>query len=197
MTDVSILVRGESGTGKELIARAIHLESQRRQHPFVAINCAALSASLLESELFGHVKGAFTDAVRDRTGLIQRAEGGTLFLDEVAELPMELQAKLLRVLQERVFTPLGSDQDVQADIRIISATHQPLRKLVKTGQFREDLMYRLRVVPIFLPPLRQRKTDIQLLLQHFINEFARHHSRRIREIDPDAMRFAAGLCLAR
>ena len=187
-TDVNVLARGESGTGKELIARAIHEESSRCDKAFVAINCASLSINLLESELFGHVKGAFTDAVRDHIGIIQRAEGGTLFLDEIAELPMSLQAKLLRVLQERVFSPLGSEKVIKANIRILAATHQSLRKLVKEGRFREDLMYRLRVVPLFIPPLRERKGDIKLLLDYFIEEISKTSKRRIMEIEPDAMR---------
>ncbi len=187
-TDVNVLARGESGTGKELIARAIHDESRRRDKPFVAINCASLSASLLESELFGHIKGAFTGAVRDHAGIIQQAKGGTLFLDEIAELPINLQAKLLRVLQERVFSPLGSEKVIKADMRILAATHQSLRKRVKEGLFREDLMYRLRVVPLFIPPLRERKGDIRLLLDYFIDELSKTNHRRITEIEPDAMR---------
>lgn len=187
-TDVNVLVRGESGSGKELIARAIHNESPRSTKPFIAINCASLSSNLLESELFGHVKGAFTDAIRDHTGIIQQAEGGTLFLDEVAELSMPLQAKLLRVLQERVFTPLGSEKIIRADIRLLAATHQSLRNLVHEGRFREDLMYRLRVVPLFIPPLRERKSDIKLLLEHFINEFGKTSTRQIKDVHPDAMR---------
>lgn len=187
-TDVNVLVRGESGTGKELIARAIHDESPRRDKPFMALNCASLSSNLLESELFGHIKGAFTDAIRDHAGLIKRAEGGTLFLDEVAEIPLDLQAKLLRLLQEREFTPLGSEQVIKADIRILAATHQSLRKRVHEKKFREDLMYRLRVVPLFIPPLRERKGDINLLLNYFMQEFEKRGSRKIKEIHPDAMR---------
>lgn len=187
-TDVNVLVRGESGSGKELIAMAIHNESPRKEKPFMALNCAALSSNLLESELFGHVKGAFTDAVRDHIGVIQRAEGGTLFLDEVAELPLELQAKLLRVLQEREFTPLGSEKVIKADIRILAATHQSLRMRVHEGKFREDLMYRLRVVPLFLPPLRDRKGDVNLLLNYFMQEFEKKGFRKVKEIHPDAMR---------
>ena len=187
-TDVTVLIRGESGSGKELVARAIHNESTRKGMPFVAVNCAALSDNLLESELFGHQKGAFTGAVKDHLGLIQQAQGGTLFLDEIAELPMPLQAKLLRVLQERVFVPLGGEKEIPADIRIVSATHQSLRALVKKGQFREDLMYRLRVVPIFLPALRERRADITLLVDHFLKEFATRNQRQPREFAPEAMR---------
>ncbi|MGR9101069.1 MAG: sigma-54 interaction domain-containing protein [Gammaproteobacteria bacterium] len=187
-TEATVLVRGESGSGKELVARAIHRLSSRRDAPFLAINCAALSVSLLESELFGHVKGAFTGAVREHTGLFQRADGGTLFLDEVAELPPELQAKLLRVLQEKSFIPVGGDRSVDVDVRIVAATHRSLREEVKSGRFREDLMYRLRVVPIFIPSLRERREDISLLLWHFIDRHNEAGFRRIERIEPQAMR---------
>ena len=187
-TEATVLIRGESGTGKELVARALHLESARRNQPFLAVNCAALTPSLLESELFGHVKGAFTGAVRNHAGLFQRADGGTLFLDEVAELPMELQAKLLRVLQEQSFIPVGGDTAIQVDVRIIAATHRSLREEVQSGRFREDLMYRLRVVPIFLPPLRKRRMDVSLLLWHSINQHNLLGLRRINHIAPEAMK---------
>lgn len=187
-TDATVLIRGESGTGKELVAHALHRESHRRDKPFLAINCATLSPNLLESELFGHVRGAFTGAVRDHAGLFQRADGGTLFLDEVAELPLELQAKLLRVLQERSFIPVGSDRSITVDVRIIAATHRSLREEVKAGRFREDLMYRLRVVPIFLPPLRQRRQDVSFLLWHSIERHNQHGPRQIERIEPEAMR---------
>jgi transcriptional regulator with PAS, ATPase and Fis domain len=187
-TEATVLVRGESGSGKELVANAIHTLSARSAAPFQAINCAALSSNLLESELFGHVRGAFTGAVKDHGGLFQRANGGTLFLDEVAELPLELQAKLLRVLQERNYIPVGGDRIINTDVRIVAATHRSLREEVKKGTFREDLMFRLRVVPIFLPPLRERREDISLLIWHFI---ARHNDGRVRvieKIEPEAMR---------
>jgi transcriptional regulator with PAS, ATPase and Fis domain len=187
-TEATVLVRGESGSGKELVAKAIHDLSARRNAPFLAINCAALSSSLLDSELFGHVRGAFTGAVKDHSGLFQRAHGGTLFLDEVAELPLELQAKLLRVIQERNFIPVGGDRSIDVDVRIVAATHRSLREEVKLGRFREDLMYRLRVVPIFIPPLRERREDISLLIWHFIQQHNAANFRQIEKIDPQAMR---------
>jgi len=187
-TEATVLVRGESGSGKELVAKAIHDLSARRNAPFLAINCAALSSSLLDSELFGHVRGAFTGAVKDHRGLFQRAHGGTLFLDEVAELPLELQAKLLRVIQERNFIPVGGDRSIDVDVRIVAATHRSLREEVKMGRFREDLMYRLRVVPIFIPPLRERREDISLLIWHFIQQHNVANFRKIEKIDPQAMR---------
>jgi transcriptional regulator with PAS, ATPase and Fis domain len=187
-TAVTVLVRGESGTGKELVAKAIHDLSVRKNAPFLAINCAALSSNLLESELFGHVRGAFTGAIKDHSGLFQRAHGGTLFLDEVAELPLELQAKLLRVIQERNYIPVGGDRSVSVDVRIIAATHRSLREEVRNGHFREDLMYRLRVVPIFLPPLRERREDIGLLIWHFIHKHNAANFRKIEKIEPSAMR---------
>ncbi len=187
-TEATVLVRGESGSGKELVAKAIHDLSARRNAPFLAINCAALSSSLLDSELFGHVRGAFTGAVKDHSGLFQRAHGGTLFLDEVAELPLELQAKLLRVIQERNFIPVGGDRSIDVDVRIVAATHRSLREEVKMGRFREDLMYRLRVVPIFIPPLRERREDVSLLIWHFIQQHNADNFRQIEKIDPQAMR---------
>ncbi len=187
-TEATVLVRGESGAGKELVANAIHTLSARHNAPFLAINCAALSSNLLESELFGHVRGAFTGAIKDHSGLFQRANGGTLFLDEVAEMPLDLQAKLLRVLQERSYIPVGGNRTIEVDVRIVAATHRSLREEVKNGQFREDLMYRLRVVPIFLPPLRERREDISLLIWHFINQHNDPRFRVIEKIDPDAMK---------
>jgi transcriptional regulator with PAS, ATPase and Fis domain len=187
-TEGTVLIRGESGTGKELVARALHDRSHRREGPFVALNCAALSAGLLESELFGHVRGAFTGAVRDRPGVFTRANGGTLFLDEVAELPMELQAKLLRVLQEQCFVPVGGTRNIQVDVRIVAATHRSLRAEVQAGRFREDLMYRLRVIPLYLPPLRDRRGDVEVLLWHFIEQQMERGGRSVRDISPEAMR---------
>ncbi len=187
-TEATVLVRGESGAGKELVAKAIHDLSARHNSPFLAINCAALSSNLLESELFGHVRGAFTGAIKDHSGLFQRAHGGTLFLDEVAELPLELQAKLLRVIQERNYIPVGGDRSIEVDVRLVAATHRSLREEVKSGRFREDLMYRLRVVPIFIPPLRERREDISLLIWHFINQHNAANFRKIEKIEPEAMR---------
>ncbi|MFZ9886048.1 MAG: sigma-54 interaction domain-containing protein [Myxococcota bacterium] len=187
-TDTTVLLRGESGTGKELLARALHDKSHRRKKPFVAFNCAAMSESLLESQLFGHVRGAFTGAVRDHAGLFEQADGGTLFLDEVAEIPLDLQAKLLRVLEERTFTRVGDHRPVKVDVRIVSATHRSLRALAAAGRFREDLMYRLRVVPIFLPPLRERRGDITLLADHFLSSLNRRGPRQVSRIAPEVIR---------
>ncbi len=187
-TDTTVLVRGESGTGKELVARAIHQESRRRRGPFIAVNCAAFTPTLLESELFGHEKGAFTGAVTSRKGIFAQADGGTLFLDEVAELPLDLQAKLLRVLQERQFVPVGGTEPREVDVRVIAATHRALREEVRAGRFREDLMFRLRVVPLFLPALRQRPLDIDLLLKRFTAEFNRRGPRVVTGFSPEAMR---------
>lgn len=187
-TEATVLVRGESGAGKELVAKAIHQLSARHDAPFLAVNCAALTSNLLESELFGHVRGAFTGAIKDHDGLFKRANGGTLFLDEVAEMPLELQAKLLRVIQERNYVPVGGNHSINVDVRIVAATHRSLREEVKLGRFREDLMYRLRVVPVFLPPLRERREDIGLLIWHFINKHNDKRMRVIEKIDPDAMK---------
>jgi two-component system, NtrC family, response regulator AtoC len=184
----AVLVRGETGTGKELVARAVHKESARREGPFLAINCAALPPELLESELFGHVRGAFTGAVRDTLGYFRRAHGGTLFLDEVAEMPLGLQAKLLRVTQERVVVPVGGTDPVPVDVRIVSATHRSLRQEVQAGRFRADLMYRLRILPLFLPPLRARPEDIELLARHFLGRLNRSTPfRKVDRIAPAAL----------
>lgn len=166
--DVTALVRGESGSGKELLARAIHMESPRRDKAFLAVNCATISPQLVNSELFGHKKGAFTGANSDHKGFFERADGGTLFLDEVGELPLSTQANLLRVLQEQSFTPVGGSRSIKVNVRIIAATNRALRKEVLAGRFREDLLYRIRILPLYLPPLRERIEDIPLLLKHFL-----------------------------
>src|SRR3989442_14759640 len=165
----TVLLGGETGTGKELVARAVHAESPRKKAPFQAVNCATFSPTLLESELFGHVRGAFTGAVRDRDGLFALADRGTLFLDEVAEIPLELQGKLLRVMQEKNFMPVGATRPVTVDVRVISATNKGLAREVAEGRFREDLSYRMRVVPLFLPPLRERRGDIEAPFWHFVD----------------------------
>ncbi len=176
----TVLLRGESGTGKELLARAIHYNSPRAGGPFIKINCAALPHTLLESELFGHEKGAFTGATATKKGRFELADGGSLFLDEIGDLPMDLQAKLLRVLQEHSFERVGGTRTVAVDVRIITATHQDLEAAIARGHFREDLYYRLNVVPILLPPLRQRREDIPLLTEHFLAKFNRENNRKVR-----------------
>jgi transcriptional regulator with PAS, ATPase and Fis domain len=187
-TDATVLVRGETGAGKELVAHALHALSPRKKGPFRALSCAALPPSLLESELFGHARGAFTGAVRDVPGHVQLAHGGTLFLDEVAELPLELQAKLLRVLETRTVVPVGAREAKPVDVRIVSATHRALRGEVEAGRFRADLMFRLRVVPIYLPPLRARKGDVRLLAERFVEQMNAERRRRVERISPAAMR---------
>lgn len=177
-TEVNVLLRGESGTGKEVVARALHAMSKRSNKPFVAINCGTLSREFLISELFGHKKGSFTGASGDKQGMLAVARGGTLFLDEVAELPMDVQAMLLRVIQERKYRMLGDTRDQDADVRILSATHESLRDAVAAKQFREDLMFRLRVVPLFIPPLRDRGKDVFLLWDHFLDAAAKKHGLR-------------------
>jgi DNA-binding NtrC family response regulator len=182
----TVLVEGETGTGKELVARAIHLASPRAEGPLVAVNCAALPETLLESELFGHEKGAFTTAIQQRKGRFELAHGGTIFLDEVGEVPLTMQAKLLRVLQERCFERVGGTETVEVDVRVITATNKDLRKLIAEGQFREDLYYRLNVVKITLPPLRERREDIPLLAAHFTEKYCRLAASP-KPISPEAM----------
>lgn len=187
-TNSSVLVRGETGTGKELVARAVHELSPRNRKPLHAVNCATLSGELLASELFGHIKGAFTGATRDRQGLFQAADGGSVFLDEIAELPVEIQARLLRVLQEQTFTPLGTTDAITVDVRLISASNKALRWRVQQRLFREDLMYRIRVVPIFLPRLTEREGDVEALLWHFIDYFnaGALTDRRVEALESEA-----------
>ncbi len=182
----TVLVQGESGVGKELVARAIHQRSSRRNQAFVPINCGAIPEALLESELFGHKKGAFTDANADRRGLFEEADGGTLFLDEIGELPLSLQVKLLRALQEETIRRLGDSKDVKIDVRIITATHRDIAAEAKAGRFREDLFYRINVLPIMIPPLRARKEDINLLIDHFLNRNNGRLGTQIRAVTPDA-----------
>ncbi|MCY2235202.1 two-component system response regulator GlrR [Klebsiella pneumoniae] len=187
-SDVSVLINGQSGTGKEIVAQAIHNASPRHDKPFVAINCGALPEQLLESELFGHTRGAFTGAVSNREGLFQAAEGGTLFLDEIGDMPVALQVKLLRVLQERKVRPLGSNRDIEINVRIISATHRDLPKAMARGEFREDLFYRLNVVNLKIPPLSERTEDIPLLANHLLRQSADRHKPFVRAFSSDAMK---------
>ncbi|MBN1435501.1 MAG: sigma 54-interacting transcriptional regulator [Sedimentisphaerales bacterium] len=186
-SDCAVLIQGESGTGKELVANAIHGESSRSGRPFVTVNCGALPEGILESELFGHVRGAFTGAIRDKKGRFELADKGTLFLDEIAELSPNMQVKLLRVLQEGTFERVGDEKQVRVDVRVISATNQDLRQLTAQGRFREDLYYRLCVVPVNLPPLRERRNDIPMLIEHFIQRFSQDMQRNIESISPDAL----------
>lgn len=186
-TQASVLVRGESGTGKELVARALHRLSSRADGPYRAVNCATFTAELLASELFGHVRGAFTGAVRDRPGLFSVTDGGTLFLDEIAEMPLHIQAQLLRVLQDHSFIPLGATEPKHVDVRILTATHSSLRRAVAERRFREDLLYRVRVVPLYLPPLVHRPGDIYALAWHYIDELNKRGGRMIEAISDDAL----------
>lgn len=186
-SDSTVLITGESGTGKELIARAIHFNSQRMNKPFVPINCGAIPADLLESELFGHVKGSFTGAIANRTGRFEMADGGTLFLDEIGDMNPNLQVKMLRVLQEKCFEPLGSAKTVNTNVRVVAATNIDLEKAVNEGRFREDLFYRLNVIPVRVPSLRERKSDIPLLIHHFMENFNRTRQRALKGIAPEAL----------
>lgn len=186
-SDASILIRGESGTGKELLARAIHQASPRHDHPFVAINCSAIPEALLESELFGHEKGAFTGALQAHQGLFRSAQWGTIFLDEIGDMPLNLQSKLLRVLEERQVRPVGSHQSHHVNVRVLSATHQNLEAAINTDQFREDLYYRLNVVELTLPPLRERREDIPLLARHFLTRLGNKYGKSFHAFAPEAL----------
>ncbi len=187
-TNASVLITGESGVGKELFAEQLHLKSQRCDKPFIRVNCAALSASLLESELFGHVKGAYTNALSDMKGRFEMADGGTLFLDEIGEIPLELQAKLLRAIQDKKFERVGSSETVSVDVRIVAATNRNLEQQVQEGKFRNDLFYRLNVVPLRIPPLRRRKADIEPLAVYFLERFSGETKKNFRGFSPDALK---------
>jgi two-component system, NtrC family, nitrogen regulation response regulator NtrX len=187
-TNGRVLIYGENGTGKELVARGIHTQSRRRSGQFVEVNCAAIPEELIESELFGHVRGAFTGAVADRRGKFEVADGGTIFLDEIGDMSLKTQAKVLRVLQEQTMEPVGGTSRIRVDARVVAATNKDLQAEIKTGQFREDLFFRLNVIPIFVPPLRERQEDIPLLADHFMAEFAQEYGRRIKRLDAGAIR---------
>jgi Nif-specific regulatory protein len=186
-SDTTVLIRGESGTGKELLAHAVHYNSRRASRPFIKVNCAALPETIIESELFGHEKGSFTGAIASRKGRFELAEGGTLFLDEIGDLSPATQIKLLRVLQEKEFERVGGTQTIRADVRIVAATNRNLEQLMRAGQFREDLYYRLNVFPMHIPPLRERKTDILLLADHFVEKYSRANHKKIRRISTPAI----------
>jgi two-component system nitrogen regulation response regulator NtrX len=187
-TNGRVLIYGENGTGKELVARGIHMQSRRRSGQFVEVNCAAIPEELIESELFGHVRGAFTGAVADRRGKFEVADGGTIFLDEIGDMSLKTQAKVLRVLQEQTMEPVGGTSRIRVDARVVAATNKDLQAEIKAGQFREDLYFRLNVIPIFVPPLRERQEDIPLLADHFMAEFAQEYGRRIKRLDAGAIR---------
>lgn len=183
----TVLITGETGTGKELVARSIHAASKRSQGPLVCVNCSALPEALLEAELFGHVKGAFTGAVNHRIGRFEQAHNGTIFLDEIGDMPVTLQSKMLRVLQEREFQRLGSSETIRVDVRVVAATHANLSELIAQGKFREDLYYRLNVVPISMPSLRERKSDIQFLVRHFLRKICREEEIPLKEISEESV----------
>jgi len=187
--DVRVVLEGESGTSKELIARAIHRFSSRNARPFIAVDCGAIPEHLLESELFGHKKGAFTGATQDRKGLIEEADGGTIFIDEIANLPLDMQSKFMRVLQENEVRPLGANRPKKVNVRVVSASCQSMRKLVEAGQFREDLFFRLHVYPIYVPSLQEREKDIALLANHFLGKFSKQQSKPLKSFRPDTMQF--------
>ncbi len=191
-SNATVLIRGESGTGKELAARAVFQNSLRKDKPFLAVNCAAIPESLLESELFGHAKGAFTGAINKRIGKFQQCDGGAIFLDEIGDMSLSTQAKILRVLQEHTFQPVGSEETVEVDVRVIVSTNKDLWQAIEQGQFREDLYYRLKVVTIYMPPLRRRKEDISLLADYFLRKFASEFNKNVKKIHPDAMHFLLG-----
>ena len=190
--DITVLVTGETGTGKELAARAMHHRSARRERRFVPVNCGALPPELVESELFGHAKGAFTGATAAKNGLFEEAQGGTIFLDEIGDLPLPVQVKLNRALQEREIRRVGENTPIKVDVRVIAATHRDLKAEVQAGRFREDLFYRLNVFPVRLPPLRERKEDIPVLAAHFLNKYAKAHQRQIEKVEPEALRALTG-----
>ncbi len=187
-TKTNVLLSGESGTGKELVAKAVHYNSPRKSKPFIVLNCGAIPENLLESELFGHMKGAFTGAIANKRGLFEAADGGTIFLDEIGELPLPMQVKLLRVIQDREFTRVGGTDSIRVDVRIISATNKDIEEAVRKGEFREDLFYRLNVIQLRLPNLRERKADIPLLAQHFLKVFSGELGKNIRQISPGGMK---------
>jgi transcriptional regulator with PAS, ATPase and Fis domain len=187
-TSTTVLIQGENGTGKELIANAIHYNSPVVNKPFIKLNCAVLAETLLESELFGHVKGSFTGAIKDKVGRFEMANGGTLFLDEIGEISQNMQVKLLRVLQEGEFERVGGSETLKVDVRIIAATNQNLEEKIHNGTFRQDLYYRLNVIPVFVPPLRERKDDIELLVSHFLEKFDEVYKKNIKKIEPDVVR---------
>jgi len=188
LSDITVLIHGESGTGKELVAREIHRRSSRHNKPFITMNCAALPENLIESELFGHERGAFTGAVRQRKGKFELAADGTIFLDEIGDMSLNTQSKILRILQEKKFERLGGDQTLEVDVRILSATHKDLLVEIQNGNFRNDLYYRLKVIDIEIPPLRDRKEDIPLLVEHYLSEFSKKHNKKMEGIDPEGLR---------